>query len=85
MTGMTGMTGMIRMTGMTAITETTDDTPAVRLQPCAAFHCDRDAAWPVCGDCGWLEDEHPGATEEDVAVITELPLRRVPVPQRLAS
>ena len=52
---------MTGMTGMTAITETTDDTPDVRLQPCAAFHFDADATWPACGDCGWLEDEHPGA------------------------
>jgi hypothetical protein len=73
------------MTGMTAITETTDDTPDVRLQPCAAFHFDADAAWPACFDCGWLEDDHPGAVETGVAVITELPRRRVRLPQRLAS
>ena len=73
------------MTGMTAITETTEDTPDVRLQPCAAFHFDADAAWPACGDCGWLEDDHPGAVETGGAVITELRRRRVPVPQRLAS
>jgi hypothetical protein len=75
---------MTGMTGMTAITETTDDTPDVRLQPCAGFRFDAGAAWPACSDCGWLEDEHPGAAEAD-AVITELPRRRVPVPQRLAS
>jgi len=76
------------MTGMTAITtirETTDETPAVRLQPCAAFRFDADAAWPACGDCGWLEDDHPGAVETDDAEITELPRRRVSVPERLAS
>jgi len=76
---------MTGTTGMTAITETTDDTPDVRLQPCAAFRFDADAAWPACSDCGWLEDEHPGAAEAGDAVITELPRRRVPVPQRLAS
>jgi len=76
------------MTAMTATTEnaeTTDATPAVRLQPCAAFQFDADAAWPTCGECGWLEDDHPGAAEAGDAVITELPRRRVPVPQRLAS
>jgi hypothetical protein len=72
------------MTAMTAITGTTDETPAVRLQPCAAFHFDPDADWPACGDCGWLEDEHACPTTAD-AVVTELPRRRVPVPQRLAS
>ncbi|HKF92650.1 MAG TPA: hypothetical protein VKC52_14370 [Acidimicrobiia bacterium] len=73
------------MTAMTAITGTTEDTPDVRLQPCAAFHFDPDAAWPACGDCGWLEDDHPGAVDAGGAVITELPPRRVAVPQRLAS
>ena len=73
------------MTAMTATTGTTDETPAVRLQPCAAFHFDADATWPACGDCGWLEDEHSGAANARGAVITELPRRRVPVPQRLAS
>jgi hypothetical protein len=73
------------MTATTAITETTDETPDVRFQPCAAFHFDADAAWPACGDCGWLEDDHPGAVETGGAEITELPRRRVPLPQRLAS
>jgi hypothetical protein len=72
------------MTGMTAITEVTDEIPAVRLQPCAAFRFEPDAAWPACGDCGWLEDDHPGAVETGGAEITELP-RRVLLPQRLAS
>jgi hypothetical protein len=76
---------MTGMTGMTAITETTDDTPDVRLQPCAAFHFDADAAWPACGECGWLEDDHRGALEAGGAVITELPRRRVSLPRRLAS
>ena len=70
------------MTATTAITETTGETPAVRLQPCAAFRFDADAA---CGDCGWLEDDHPGAVETGGAVITELPRRRTSVPDRLAS
>ena len=81
---------MTGMTAMTTITGTTDETPAVRLQPCAAFRFEPDAPpetadWPACGDCGWLEDDHPGAAEAGDAVITELPRRRVPVPQRLAS
>jgi len=79
------MTAMTATTAMTAITSTTDDTPDVRLQPCAAFHFDPDAAWPACGDCGWLEDDHPGAVDAGGAVIAELPRRRVPAPQRLAS
>jgi hypothetical protein len=70
---------------MTAITGTADESPAVRLEPCAAFHFDPEADWPACGNCGWLEDEHPGAVEGGGAVITELPRRRLPVPQRLAS
>jgi len=76
---------MTGMTAMTTITETTDETPDVRLQPCAAFHFDADATWPACGDCGWLEDDHSGAANARGAVITELPRRRVQVPQRLAS
>lgn len=82
---MTAMTAMTAKTPKTANAETTDETPAVRLQPCAAFRFDEDAAWPACGDCGWLEHDHPGAAEPGGAVITELPRRRVPVPQRLAS
>jgi hypothetical protein len=70
---------------MTAITGTTEESPAVRLEPCAAFHLDPDAACPACADCGWLEDEHLGAVEAGGAVITELPRRRAPVAQRLAS
>jgi len=73
------------MTATTAITETTHETPAVRLQPCAAFNFDAEAAWPACGECGWLEDDHTGAVATGGAEITELPRRRVPVPQRLAS
>jgi len=76
---------MTAITAITQITETTDEIPAVRLQPCAAFHLDADAPWPACGECGWLEEDHPGAVESRGAEITELPRRRVPVPQRLAS
>ena len=70
---------------MTLFTGATDETPAVRLQPCAAFQFDAESAWPACCDCGWLEDDHPGAVDAGGAVITELPRRRVAVPQRLAS
>ena len=76
---------MTGMTAMTTKTGTTDETPAVRLQPCAAFHFDPDADCPACGDCGWLEDAHRGSVEAGGAVITELPRRRVQVPWRLAS
>ena len=72
------------MTAITAITGTTDETPALRLQPCAAFHFDPDADCPACGDCGWLEDEHAPPTTAG-AVVTQLPRRRAQVPQRLAS
>ena len=74
---------MTAITAITQITETTDETPAVRLQPCAAFQFDADAAWPTCGECGWLEDDHPGAVE--AGAVIELPLRRVELPRRLAS
>jgi hypothetical protein len=79
------MTGTTAMTTMAANTEATDEAPEVRLQPCAAFHFEPDAPWPACGDCGWLEDDHTGAVETGGAEITELPRRRVPLPQRLAS
>jgi hypothetical protein len=72
------------MTAITAITGTADETPAIRLQPCAAFHFDPDADWPACGDCGLLEDEHARPATAG-AVVTELPRRRVQGPQRLAS
>jgi hypothetical protein len=76
---------MTGMTATTATTRTTDESPAVRLQPCAAFHFDPNADWPACDDCGWLDDEHPDAVEVGGAVITEVPRRRVQVPERLAS
>jgi hypothetical protein len=82
---MTATTASTATTATTGIADTTDETPAVRFQPCAAFHFDADAAWPTCGDCGWLEDDHSGAVTAGGAVITQLPRRRVPVPQRLAS
>ena len=74
---------MTATTRTTATTRATDESPAVRLQPCAAFHFDPNADWPACDDCGWLEDEHARPTT--AAVITELPRRRVQVPRRLAS
>jgi hypothetical protein len=79
------MTAIAEIAEIAEITEATEDTPAVRLQPCAAFQFDADAAWPTCGECGWLEDDHAGAVATGGAEITELPRRRVPVPQRLAS
>jgi hypothetical protein len=72
------------MAAMTAITGTTEETPAVRLEPCAAFQFDPDAACPACGECGWLEDEHARPTTAG-AVVTRLPRRRVLLAQRLAS
>jgi hypothetical protein len=75
---------MAAITATTATAGTTDETPAVRLQACAAFHFDPDADWPACGNCGWLEDEHARPTAVG-AVVTELPRRRARVPQRLAS
>jgi hypothetical protein len=81
---MTAITEPIEITETTEITGTTDDIPAVRLQPCVAFHFDADADWPACGDCGWLEDEHARPTTAG-AVITDLPRLRVQVPERLAS
>jgi hypothetical protein len=70
---------------MAAITETTHEAPAVRFAPCAAFRPHADALWPVCDVCGWLEDDHAGVHAPGGAVVTELPRRAVPVPQRLAS
>jgi hypothetical protein len=57
----------------------------VRLEPCPAFRPERDAAWPVCELCGWLEHDHAGPAAHDDAVVTELPRRGAAVPQRLAS
>ena len=71
---------------MTAPTTTfTEAAPPVRLEPCAAFRLDHDAACPACEVCGWLADDHarPNATGD--AVVTELPRRAATFPQRLAS
>jgi hypothetical protein len=70
---------------MTATTTSTDETPAVRLEPCAAFRLDHDAAYPACEVCGWLEHDHSDPDTEGDAVVTVLPRRPASVPQRLAS
>ena len=73
------------MTGTTPFTETVgEETPPVRLEPCAAFRLDHDAACPACEVCGWLEHDHGGPTRGD-AVVTVLRFRAAPLPQRLAS
>jgi hypothetical protein len=70
------------MTAITAITGTTDETPAVRLQPCAAFHFDPDGL-AACGDCGgWRTSTR--AVDNRRCVVTE-PCCRAHVPRRLAS
>jgi hypothetical protein len=69
---------------MTAPTTSTDETPAVRLEPCAAFRLDHDAPWPACEACGWLEHDHTAGPAAG-AVVTVLPRRSAPMPQRLAS
>lgn len=58
--------------------------PPVRFEPCAEFRVDHTAAWPVCGTCGWLDDDHP-PVETAIAVVKELPRRRAPMPARRAS
>jgi hypothetical protein len=71
---------------MTATTTSTDDeTPAVRLEPCAAFRFDHDAACPACEVCGWLEHDHRDPDTEGDAVVTVLPRRPASAQQRLAS
>jgi hypothetical protein len=72
--------------GFEAAAETAIDgvAPPVRAQPCAAFRPDHAWAWPVCGACGWLEDDH-AVVIATAAVVTELPRRRVPLPERKAS
>jgi hypothetical protein len=57
----------------------------VRLEPCPAFRPDRDAAWPACDVCGWLEHDHAGPGPSDDAVVSELPRRVATMPRRLAS
>jgi hypothetical protein len=58
--------------------------PPVCFEPCAAFRDDQDEVWPVCAACGWLEDDH-AAGERAGAVVTQLPRRRVQLPERKAS
>jgi hypothetical protein len=52
-----------------------------RWEPCAAFAAEVPDS-QVCGDCGWLHDDHEGD-----AVVHRLPARapRVVEPRRLAS
>jgi hypothetical protein len=52
-----------------------------RWEPCLTFAPD-GAGSPVCGDCGWLFDDHGGS-----AVVRRLPVRapRSAQPRRLAS
>jgi hypothetical protein len=58
--------------------------PPVRAQPCAVFRPDHASGWPVCGACGWLDDDH-AAVVAAAAIVTELPRRRVELPERKAS
>jgi hypothetical protein len=60
-----------------------DLAPPVRMLPCATFRADDAAAWALCDDCGWLEDDH--AVEHAGAVVTELWHHRAPLPERMAS
>lgn len=75
------------MTAPTPIATTTGshEAPPVRLEPCPAFRPDDGAAWPACEVCGWLEHDHAGPDSSGDAVVTELPRRVAPPPQRLAS
>jgi hypothetical protein len=61
-----------------------DLAPPVRIETCARFCADHASPWPVCGACGWLEDDH-AAGEHAGAVVTELPRRGVRLPARKAS
>jgi hypothetical protein len=72
---------------MTASTPFTDETeaPPVRLEPCAAFRLDHDAACPACVVCGWLEHDHDEPDAGADGVVTVLPRRGAVIPQRLAS
>jgi hypothetical protein len=70
---------------MTATTTSTDETAPVRLEPCAEFRLDHDAACPACEVCGWLEHDHSDPDTGGDAVVTVLPRRPASVPQRLAS
>jgi hypothetical protein len=72
------------MTASTPFTEETE-APPVRLEPCAAFRLDHDAACPACEVCGWLEHDHDGPDAVADGVVTVLPRRGAVIPQRLAS
>jgi hypothetical protein len=58
--------------------------PTVRFEPCAEFGLDHDSPWAVCDTCGWLDDDHT-RPDTPIAVVTELPRRAAPVPERKAS
>ena len=60
---------------------TDTDFACSRWEPCTGF-VPEVADSQVCGDCGWLHDDHEG-----VAVVRRLPTRRPPavLPRRLAS
>jgi hypothetical protein len=72
------------MTASTPFTEETE-APPVRLEPCAAFRLDQDAACPACEVCGWLEHDHDAPDAAAAGVVTALPRRGTVIPQRLAS
>ena len=79
------MTGTTAMTTMAANTEATDEAPAVRLQPCAAFHFETGRALAGVRRLRMARGRPPRRGRTGGAEITELPRRRVPLPQRLAS
>ena len=66
-------------------TETTDETPAVRLQPCAAFQFARGRGLVGVRRLRMARGRPPRRVETGGAEITELPRRRTSVPDRLAS
>ena len=44
---------------MTTFITTMSSAPAVRWEPCSAFHHDADGeASGVCAGCGWPPDDH---------------------------
>jgi hypothetical protein len=72
-------------TDLTDLTDLTDD-PDIdlasgRWEPCPTFSSEV-ADSQVCGDCGWLDDDH-----HEPAVVRQLPVRVRPAaqPRRLAS
>jgi hypothetical protein len=60
---------------------TETDFACSRWEPCAGFVPEVTAS-QICGDCGWLDDDHAGE-----AVVRRLPTPRprAAVPRRLAS